>query len=71
MRMKRWCVVLLVVAIFVFITALFLTPDFTYHCSEQLFECVEMSMNKGFWSRLSSHFVCVLKNVVCVLGGLF
>ena len=68
--MKKWILVLCVTALFVFMTALFLTPDFTRHCTEELLVCVEQATGKGFFARLWAHLGCVYHNVLCVLGGL-
>ena len=69
--MKKWIWPLCIIAIFVFLTALFLTPDFTYRCTEKLLMCVEESTSLGFWAKLWAHLQCVYHNVICVLRGLF
>ena len=69
--MKKWILPLCIIAVFVFLTALFLTPDFTRRCTENLLICVEDAMNQGFFARLWAHLQCVYHNVICVLGGLF
>ena len=69
--MKKWILPLIIVAIFVFLTALFLTPSFTRKCTEGLLVCVEQGQPLSFGSRLLAHLGCVLQNVICVLGGLF
>ncbi|MBQ3696136.1 MAG: hypothetical protein II938_04135 [Alphaproteobacteria bacterium] len=69
--MKKWIIYLVVIAIFVFLTALFLTPSFTVHCTDELLVCVENGKNASFGGRLWAHLGCVYHNVICVLGGLF
>lgn len=69
--MKKWILPLCIIAIFIFLTALFLTPSFTHICTEELLMCVEQSNSLGFFSRLYANLLCVFHNVVCVLGGLF
>jgi len=69
--MKKWFVTLFIIAVFIFLTALFLTPDFTYHCTDKLIACIEEANGFGFFARLWAHLKCVYHNVVCVLGGLF
>ena len=69
--MKKWILPLCIIALFCFLTALFLTPDFTYHCTQNLLSCVEKAQGKGLLARLWAHLGCVYHNVVCVLGGLF
>ena len=64
-------IVLSIIALMVFITALFLTPSFTQHCTEELFMCMQQAQDYGFWSKLWAHLCCVYHNVICVLGGLF
>lgn len=69
--MKKWIVPLCIIALFVFLATLFLTPDFTERCTESLLICVENGNHSGFWGKLWQHLGCVYHNVVCVLGGLF
>ena len=69
--MKKWIFPLCVIALFVFLTALFLTPDFTYHCTEDLLVCVQDGAGLSFFGKLWAHLQCVYHNVICVLGGLF
>ena len=66
----HWFILLFVLAAFVFMTALFLTPDFTAYCTDQLFLCLEEHGSKDFWGRTWGHLSCVYQNTVCVLGGL-
>ena len=69
--MRKWIIPLCTIAIFVFLTALFLTPYFTYFCTQNLLVCIEEASGLGFFSRLWAHLQCVYYNVICVLGGLF
>lgn len=68
--MKKWFVIP-AIFVLIFITALFLTPDFTRHCTAGLFDCMNQARSLGFWLRLWGHLGCVFHNVICVLGGLF
>ena len=69
--MKKWFVPLIICAIFIFLTALFLTPSVTYPCTEDLLVCVENSHQKAFWARQWHNLLCVYSNVVCVFGRVF
>lgn len=70
--MKKWIFPLTICAVFIFIAALFLTPDFTSRCTYDLIECVEAgNRSHSFWGRIWAHLGCVFSNVFCVLGGLF
>ena len=69
--MKGWILFLVFIALFVFLTALFLTPDFTQRCTVDLLNCVEENNDLGLFKRLWAHLMCVFRNVGCVLGGLF
>lgn len=69
--MKKWILPLIIAAVFIFMTALFLTPAFTYKCTEKLLLCVEDTASFGFLERLWGNLKCVYHNVICVLGGLF
>jgi len=68
--MKKYLVIF-IVFLLIFVAALFLTPSFTQHCTEELFICASQAQNAGFWYKLWLHLGCVYHNVVCVLGGLF
>ena len=70
-KLKKWIIPLTIIALLLFIAALFLTPSFTRHCTEDLFICMEDASKNGFWQKLWSNLSCVYHNVVCVLGGLF
>ncbi len=70
-KIGKWILPLSVVALFVFMAALFLTPSFTQKCTEKLLVCVEAGLDKGFLERILAHLGCVYHNVICVLGGLF
>ena len=69
--MKKWIFPCCIIAIFCFLTALFLTPDFTEHCTEGLLICVNETSQMSFFPKCWASIVCVYHNVVCVLGGLF
>lgn len=69
--MKGWIISLIFVAVLVFLTALFLTPDFTHYCTMDLLNCVEENNGLSVLRRLWANLMCVFKNVTCVLGGLF
>lgn len=68
---KRWFIPLFIIAVFIFIAALFLTPSFTRACTQKLYICLNEGMSLSFWGRLWAHLGCVYHNVICVLGGLF
>ena len=70
-RLFLWFLFLLFIALFVFITALFLTPSFTRVCSERLLGCLDSAYNFPWYQRLWYSLLCACRNVVCVLGGLF
>ena len=69
--MKKWILPLVVAAIFIGLAALFLTPSYSYHCTEKLLACIERNASLSFWERIWGTLICVYHNVVCVLGGLF
>ena len=70
-RLLWWSALLVFIAIFVFIGALFLTPDFTYVCTDHLLGCIADGYDLPTWQRLTHTLVCTYHNVICVLGGLF
>ena len=70
-RLLWWTALLVFIAIFVFIGALFLTPSFTHECTDYLLACVEDAYDLPTMQRLMQTFVCTYQNVVCVLKGLF
>ena len=69
--MKKWIIPCCLICVFLFLTALFLTPDFTYRCTEELLACIEDTSGMGFFVKIVTTLKCVYHNVMCVLGGLF
>ena len=70
-KLLWWAILFGFIAILLFIAALFLTPSFTYKCTDSLLMCVEEAYPLPVFPRLWQTFVCVYHNVICVLGGLF
>lgn len=54
-----------------FIVTLFLTPDLTHTCTDNLIDCLSSASDKPLLKRLWYGFGCVFKNIWCVLTALF
>jgi len=57
----------LFLVIFCFICALFLTADLTQRCSDTLLTCLTQKSTLPLWDKMSGGFMCVIKNIWCVL----
>lgn len=69
--MKKWILPVMIALVFIGMTILFLTPSYSFHCTEKLLVCMENNISLGFWEKIWGTLVCVCHNVLCVLGGLF
>ena len=70
-RLFLWFLFLALLALLVFIAALFLTPSFTRSCSDNLFGCLDWAYDFPLPQRLWYLLQCTWRNIICVLGGLF
>lgn len=61
----------LFIVILLFICALFLTPDLTRGCSNTLIDCLHQKTHLPFFEKMGGGFVCVMRNVWCVLTEIF
>ena len=67
---KSYWVYLSIVATAALLTWVFMTPEVTDTCSDELLGCLDQAHSLFFWAKSKEAFICLYRNVVCVFSNI-
>ncbi len=67
---KSYLLYLLIFIGIIFFTWVFMSPEVTDTCSDNLLGCLDKAHDLSFFSKIKEAFICLYQNVVCVFKNI-